>query len=108
MSHKRAKENRKAMNEFTKKTGPLPGVLAKNLPQNPSNAAAYEIKVLFSNTGMVVGVVGPTNMALPVLIDHLATGIKAVSFQMIQNEQQDQKLIEIPKVIMPRDLRADG
>lgn len=95
------------MNEFTKKTGAIPGGGA-NLPQNPTNAVAYEIKVLFSNTGMVVGVVGPTNMNLPVLIDHLATGIKAVAVQMLIKEQEANKMIEIPKVIMPRDLRADG
>jgi hypothetical protein len=55
---------------------------------------AYEVKVQFNKTGHVVGIAGPDNMPLPVVIDHLATAIKAIAFGMTNQQPEPSRIIK--------------
>ena len=105
MSQKQAKAERKAMNDFTKKEKiNLPGVL----PGQFDLCFDVTVKVRQSD-GAIVAINGPNGMPAPVVIDVLATAIKGMALQMVNQRQapQEKPLIEIPKVVVPKNIRAD-
>jgi len=104
MSQKQAKQERKAMNEFSKKEKiALPGVI----PGQFDLCFDISVKVRQSD-GAIVAINGPQNMSAPVVIDVLATAIKGMALQMINQTPQEKPLIEIPSVMVPKNIRADG
>lgn len=92
MSHKQAKQERKTMNEFSKKEGIN---LKGDLPQA---SGTYDIVIKVRNSdGMIMGIIGPQGMPPIVLVDVLATAIKEVAMQAIQSMQQKESRIVVPK-----------
>ena len=104
MSQKQAKQERKSMDEFSKKenirlSGAIPGQFD----------LCFDISVkVRQSDGAIMAINGPQNMPPAVVIDVLATAIKGMALQLAQQAQQEKPLIEIPQVVMPKNIRADG
>ena len=92
------------MNEFTKKE---PVSLSGINPAQFDLCFDVVVKVRQSD-GFIVGINGPKNMPPAVVIDVLATAIKGMALQILNPEPQEKSLIEIPNVVMPKNIRADG
>jgi hypothetical protein len=91
------------MNEFSKKEKVnLPG----EIPGKFDLCFDVVVRVRQAD-GAIVAITGPPNMAMPVVIDVLATAIKGMAIQMIQ-QAQPKPLIEVPNIVMPKNIRADG
>ncbi len=92
MSHKKAKQERKAVNEFSKQGFiKLPGAL----PQVGDKTFDITVRVRQSD-GAIVGIIGPKDMPPAVTIDILATAIKGMALGIIQGDQQEPSLIVVP------------
>lgn len=92
------------MNEFSKKENVrLPGMI----PGQFDLCFDLNVKVRQSD-GAIIAINGPQNMPAPVVIDVLATAIKMMALQMINQASQEKPLIEIPQVVVPKNIRADG
>lgn len=92
------------MNEFSKEGNiRLPGVL----PGQFDLCFDVSVKVRQSD-GAIMAINGPQNMPPAVVIDILATAIKGMALQLAQQAPQEKSLIEIPNVMMPKNIRADG
>jgi len=104
MSQKQAKQERKAMSEFSKKENIR---LSGAIPGQFDLCFDVTVKVRQSD-GAIVAINGPQNMPPVIVIDILATAIKGMALNLVQQVPQEKPLIEIPSVMVPKNIRADG
>ena len=92
------------MNEFSKKENiNLPGAI----PGQFDLCFEVSVKVRQSD-GAIVAINGPNGMPPSVVIDVLATAIKGMALQIVSQAPQEKPLIEVPQVVVPKNIRADG
>ena len=73
------------------------GEVKGNLPIIPNQQPGYQVTIQFNQKGTVIGVIGPSSMTLPALLNHLLVGTLSVNMEQLKQEQAEKSRILIPE-----------